>query len=192
MSALYEKAARAAGYRVYRLEHAPVERWTYTTQVFDPNARPRSFVDSAAAAWRAACIDQRIDLVPHLDEFTTQYLTAALWSTPTDNDSGLSLLATHRLSGFDPAALADAFDTCQDFQESQAADLAIAYAQHKPGWYTPAMAGFDFWLSRNGHGAGFHDRGMKELGDALHRAAKVYSGIDLYIGDDGALHFTGE
>ena len=45
--------------------------------------------------------------------------------------------------------------------------------------------GHDFWLTRNGHGAGFWDRGLGELGDRLTGLAKPYGTVDLYITDDG-------
>lgn len=183
----YQKAAAEQGYLVHwGSEHL-------TCGYFKEGTRPGGPYGTAQEAWKAACIDNRISILPHLDEFTTKYLKAALWST-TDEDSGdgSNLLASYAVSDFAPAALADAHETCEDFQEATAADLAAAYAIPAHGGYTPAMAGFDFWLSRNGHGAGFYDRGMKALGDKLHAAAKVYSGIDLYVADDGSLHFTAE
>ena len=36
------------------------------------------------------------------------------------------------------------------------------------------QVGHDFWLTRNGHGAGFWDRGLGEIGDRLTKAAEVY------------------
>jgi hypothetical protein len=39
-------------------------------------------------------------------------------------------------------------------------------------------AGHDFWLTRNGHGAGFWDRGMGMLGDELTAACKPYGSAD--------------
>lgn len=50
--------------------------------------------------------------------------------------------------------------------------------------------GHDFWLTRNGHGAGFWDRGLGGLGDALTEASKTFGSSDLYVGDDGELHVT--
>jgi hypothetical protein len=46
----------------------------------------------------------------------------------------------------------------------------------------------DFWLTRCGHGAGFWDRGLGELGDKLSEQAKTMGNCDLYIGDDGLLY----
>lgn len=36
-------------------------------------------------------------------------------------------------------------------------------------------------LTRNGHGAGFWDRGLGALGTELTNACKPYGGVDLYI-----------
>lgn len=49
-------------------------------------------------------------------------------------------------------------------------------------------AGHDFWLTRCGHGAGFWDRGLGDIGCKLTEAASVYGSVDLYIGDDGLIY----
>jgi len=51
----------------------------------------------------------------------------------------------------------------------------------------------DVWLTRNGHGAGFWDRGALDargLGDALSDHAKTFGTSDVYIGDDMRIHLT--
>lgn len=48
--------------------------------------------------------------------------------------------------------------------------------------------GMDIWLSRNGHGSGFFDRGY-ENEETLYKAIKILKPKDLEIGDDGKLHF---
>lgn len=52
----------------------------------------------------------------------------------------------------------------------------------------PEQLGVDFWLTRNGHGAGFWDRGLGEIGVALTELSKSYGASDLYLGDDGLLY----
>jgi hypothetical protein len=47
--------------------------------------------------------------------------------------------------------------------------------------------GHDFWLTRNGHGAGFWDRGAGEAGDRLSDAADVYGEVYLYAFDGKVL-----
>lgn len=52
-----------------------------------------------------------------------------------------------------------------------------------------AMAGHDFWLTRNGHGAGFWDGDWPEPhASILTEASKTFGETDLYIGDDGKVH----
>ncbi|MEK6828593.1 MAG: hypothetical protein AABY15_00565 [Nanoarchaeota archaeon] len=52
----------------------------------------------------------------------------------------------------------------------------------------PAQVGHDLWLTRNGHGAGFWDRGLGEVGDQLTAIAKEMGTKTLYRGDDGQIH----
>jgi hypothetical protein len=50
--------------------------------------------------------------------------------------------------------------------------------------------GHDFWLTRNGHGAGFWDRGLGELGDFLTKMSKPFGEATLYVSDDGEVEYT--
>lgn len=53
-------------------------------------------------------------------------------------------------------------------------------------------AGHDFWLTRNGHGTGFWDRGLlDEVGKRFTDAAKAFGQTDLVCGGDGKLHLEG-
>ena len=56
------------------------------------------------------------------------------------------------------------------------------------GAIEPGQFGHDFWLTRNGHGTGFWDRGLGELGDTLTSMTRPYGSVDLYIGDDGLIY----
>jgi hypothetical protein len=44
--------------------------------------------------------------------------------------------------------------------------------------------GHDFWLSRNGHGAGFFDRGLGEIGDKLQELSRTFKGVDVFADSD--------
>ena len=44
--------------------------------------------------------------------------------------------------------------------------------------------GHDFALTRNGHGAGFWDRGLGELGTVLSDWARTYGSTDVYLNKD--------
>lgn len=50
--------------------------------------------------------------------------------------------------------------------------------------YGDPGAGHDFWLTRNGHGAGFWDRGLKH-GDVLTEKCKPYGGVDVWLDEAG-------
>ena len=50
------------------------------------------------------------------------------------------------------------------------------------------QAGQDFLLTRNGHGAGFWDRGLGERGDRLTANAKPYGETNAYVGDDELIY----
>lgn len=115
-----------------------------------------------------------------LDDFTHHYLIAALWSSSTHD--GTPLDDIYDVDDIMPDVKAQAMLDCLDFQQANRALLKRYAACHVPHADAPnwqASAGHDFWLTRNGHGAGFWDRGMGALGDALTVAAKGYGGVDL-------------
>ena len=54
---------------------------------------------------------------------------------------------------------------------------------------TDEQAGHDFWLTRNGHGAGFWDGDWPEpYADILTTGAKNYGEFQTYLGDDGKIY----
>ena len=56
--------------------------------------------------------------------------------------------------------------------------------------FTIKDIGHDFWLTRNGHGAGFWDRGLPgDLGDILTSIAQKFGELNIEIGDDNRLYF---
>lgn len=132
-----------------------------------------------------------------LDDFTRGYIECLLWSSTdnADESGGEPLDANYDIDDITPESLERIVADCKDFQESNAALLEAAYAD--PEWdaenqrftkpnYDASHAGYDFWLTRNGHGAGFWDRGL-EQGDELTKAAKIYGGIDPLV-EDGKVH----
>jgi hypothetical protein len=54
-----------------------------------------------------------------------------------------------------------------------------------------SAVGHDFWLTRNGHGAGFWDRNYdKKTETILMEAVEQFPEVWLYFGDDKKLHFS--
>jgi len=121
---------------------------------------------------------------PGLDEFTTGYLEAVEWLLPEQTDAGGAIIGPpprDTLQGFAPAFLAEAEADCADFQEQHAADLERYVELTRR---TMSGAGVDFWLTRNGHGAGFWDRGTDPVFERLTAAAKVYGGVDIEVAEN--------
>lgn len=112
-----------------------------------------------------------------LEKFTEAYIECALWSSTDNNDEPLDS-GDYELSG---DARKQMVADCKSFYESHA-DLLETVDDEQ--------AGHDFWLTRNGHGAGFWDRGLGELGRKLTDACKPYSSCDLYVGDDSEIHIS--
>lgn len=88
-----------------------------------------------------------------------------------------------------PSALASIIADCAAFQTANAALLNEAYARD----YDAEQAGRDFWFTRNGHGVGFDDRGLGDIGERLTRSCSFrteFDSVDAYIGDDGKVYVS--
>lgn len=81
-------------------------------------------------------------------------------------------------SDFDIKSLKEIIADCEGFMyECEEADIDL-----EKDWGLE-QAGHDFWLTRNGHGAGFWDRGKGALGDKLSEMAEVYGSVSAVIAD---------
>lgn len=112
-----------------------------------------------------------------MDKFTIAYIEAALWSSTDNSDEsgGNPLDDNYGIEDLSPETLASIIEDCQAFQR----DYAVAIGDELE------RAGHDFWLTRNGHGAGFWDGDWDDdVGKRLTEASDVYGSIDLYVGDD--------
>jgi hypothetical protein len=115
-------------------------------------------------------------------DFLLGYITCALWSSTdnADDSGGQPLDSNYDATDLAPETLAAFQRDCESFFDANRADLAqLADLE---------QAGHDFWLTRNGHGAGFWDRGLGELGERLTKASKAYGSVDLIIGSDDKIH----
>lgn len=120
-------------------------------------------------------------LLDSLDDFTKGYLECLYWSSSKEDPDNPDSDGNFEEHSFDEMAvdsLKRCASDCKAFQEDNAASLSEAY--EKPG-YTDAYAGHDFCLTRNGHGAGFWDRGLGAVGIALTKASEEYGDINLYL-----------
>ena len=122
-----------------------------------------------------------------IDNLLRSYVGTALWAS---NDNGDSMDDKFDITNFAP-------QTLDKMRQEIAAFLTQAeplLAQAEQRGYNLDSAMHDFWLTRNGHGAGFWDRRKLEggLGDQLSEIATKFGEASLYVGDDGSIYqFSG-
>lgn len=99
-----------------------------------------------------------------------------------DRDASVSDIA--------PESLAKIEKDCQEFLKKTDSILKRANNVDEPttGYCTLEQAGHDFWLTRNGHGAGFWDGDWPETGDELDAIAKTFNEQCVCTGDDGLIY----
>ena len=117
----------------------------------------------------------------NLDDFTGAYIECALWSTNDESDpsGGYPPDKHHGIEDIAPDTLAKIVTDCKQFQAEHWAAIDD----------NPEGAGHDFWLTRNGHGAGFWDGDWPEpQGEKLTKAADAFGEIWLYVGDDNKIY----
>lgn len=103
-----------------------------------------------------------------LNEFTRHYVLAALWlSDPSPGQGDYTETGLSLIPSVSEDWLKQAIADCERFQ------LENWHALEAAG--TDSQNGHDFWLTRNGHGAGFWDRGYPdEVGKPLSKAARSF------------------
>ena len=117
-----------------------------------------------------------MELDLELDQFTHAYMECALWASSDDNCDSLD--ESCDVDDISEPVRKAMIQDCQQFQKDNKELLEQAY-QH--GSYDAEHAGHDYWLTRNHHGAGFWDRGLGEVGDALTKAANAVGSLNLYV-----------
>jgi hypothetical protein len=116
-----------------------------------------------------------------LREALKAYIECALWASTGEDGEPLD-------AGY------DATDLAEESRVSMREDLwdFIELVQEQgidASDWSADQFGHDFWLTRNGHGAGFWDRGH-EAGSELTKWAKTFGTSDLYVGDNGKLYVS--
>lgn len=117
---------------------------------------------------------------PMPDEFVRQYLETALWSSNNDvvdpEGHGHPMDDDYGVEDFSERAREQATRECTEFWMKNWRDIED----------DPSRAGHDFWLTRNGHGAGFWDGDWpEEAGERLSDAAKEFGEQNIYPNEEG-------
>lgn len=117
--------------------------------------------------------------------FLDAYIQTALWSTMDDRTVGSPLDDNYGPEDLAPETLAAMRRDCEAFVHANADDIDAWEGQGD----ADARAGHDFWLTRNGHGAGFWDGDWPEpQASRLTAASEVAGEVYLYVGDDGRIY----
>jgi hypothetical protein len=123
-----------------------------------------------------------------MDKFTIQYIETALWATNDQStpEGGEPLDKNYDTTDLAPETLQSILKDCEQFQ------------RENEQWLTPEcclkpnvdeLAGHDFFLTRNRHGAGFWDGDWTpKAGKALTEASHAYGETNLYVGDDDQIY----
>ena len=114
-----------------------------------------------------------------MTSFLEQYLVTALWSSIDEKDNPFD--DNYSIDDFSEKALKQADKDCDLFIE-KAGDLLDDFDD--------TDIAHDFWLTRQGHGAGFWDGDYPdEIGDKLTEIANDFRELYIYVGSDGKLYF---
>ena len=141
-----------------------------------------------------------------LDAFTQAYIETAFWiememgtfrephegAATWDPEVHSSLPGDVTFADLSPETLERMVKDCDEFMHSDAWLLICAALGDKldfDGGADSRQGGHDFWLTRNGHGAGFWDGDWPEpYATQLTEAAKRFGTFELYLGDDGRIY----
>lgn len=120
--------------------------------------------------------------IDDLDEFTRAYMVCALWSTNDEStpSGGEPMDANYDITDIEEKTAAVMIADCAKFQAENAEDIEGRASQ----------AGNDFWLTREGHGAGFWETPdwPEEAGKRLTAAAKAFGEFPLFAENGKIYH----
>jgi hypothetical protein len=120
----------------------------------------------------------------NINDITKHYAFAALWSSD-DMDTGEPLDSTHDVS-----------DISKKTMDKMRSDVKKFVTDNKDALEKSGLPGeqigHDFWLTRNGHGAGFFDRSLdSDIEKQLMDSSREFGEVTLEVGDDGKIHQLG-
>lgn len=120
------------------------------------------------------------------------------WARAVEEGQQKDIPGDYGFRNLAPRTLEEIVADCAAFSKAADRFLTLAAAQG----YTDEQAGIDFWLTRNGHGAGFRDRdalagpapgSSDSLGEVLTNMVGFgteFDTVDAYVGDDGLVYLS--
>lgn len=122
------------------------------------------------------------------DKFLASYVETALWSSTDDSGEPLDS-DTYADTELAERTVERMRKDCTAFRAMLEPLLSELDGQVINSMPDSRHIAHDFWLTRNGHGAGFWDGDYpKPLGDQLTKISKIFGSCDLYLGDDGKFY----
>lgn len=119
-----------------------------------------------------------------MDDFIRAYIECALWSSHdnADDSGGEPLDKNYDASSLTRAARKAMERDCKAFYIAHRELIEASAVKRSDDTSNASHAGHDFWLTRNGHGAGFWDGDWPEsAGEILTEASKAFGSQDLYV-----------
>lgn len=138
-----------------------------------------------------------------LPQFVQGYIEAAFWLAPDGSCEGDDDFRDKGFADMPDETVRKILEECEAFRNANAEAIDALIADGGPkdedgvpkDHYDERKAGRDFWLTRNGHGVGYWDRGFDgeagEIAERLSEAAEAAGATDLYLGDDGLVYEFG-
>jgi hypothetical protein len=127
--------------------------------------------DGVKKSWETRKLGSSGEIYSKASPFAKAYVTSALWSSTDSKDEPLDSKYSHH--DIHPASLQHMVDDARKFEKDNAEHIGPHSEQ----------AGHDYWLTRNGHGAGFWDRPEvygEDHAKALTDASRAAGSKDLY------------
>ena len=114
------------------------------------------------------------------------YIETMFWSSPASNSENETLDQEKGKEDINTETLKS---LREDFELFTKENYHLCTDKDK----TPGIVAFahNFWLNRNGHGAGFWD-GDYINGKELSKSCEQYGQVDAYVGDDGSVYIMGD
>jgi len=191
--ALLESGVKEMPEQVHDLGYKAVEEimkaWTRLIRTLETE---EGIFYQASGAWpdvKTGAVKKRAS---RYDDFTTSYIETALWSESDESDEsgGEPFDANYSSDDIAGEAISEMARDCEKFQKEYG-HLWAEVEGVRGAYSTEASAGHDFWLTRNGHGAGFWDGDWpEEVGEALTKASEKFGACNLYLGNDGKIYYS--
>lgn len=119
-----------------------------------------------------------------MNRIESGYVEAMLWTSQDENDVNLDM--NYSDEDISKALLSRISEDCRAFIEK----ASEALRNENPAFdLDTEQVGHDFWLTRNGHGAGFWDGDYeRNIGEILTKIAQGFGNHNIYVEEDGKIY----